>query len=272
MCSKETGNIFIFDWQVLFLMIPDPQTFSKGSGHSVWIAGTVLFFLVLMIFPVFAEETSTADTLTRGGRFTITVTGDPNTAYYIWLTGTFSLSGEQYDQPPVLISSTLGLEQDPAGGPYTIGSYAYYNGGGRTILDDIAPSTSTMSNTQYYGKITTDSDGVAVVTFTTSVYTATRKFSVRVENPKNPGSDTAIQETVYNRKSPSILAATTPTIQPTQTFVTRIITPNPTTTIPTTTPVMVPSTSQPAPTQKAGPALGYLIAVFGIGIFLRQSR
>jgi hypothetical protein len=217
-----------------------------------------------MIVPVLAAETSDSDTLTRGGQFTVTVTGDPNTAYYLWLTRTFSMSGEPYDQPPVLIGSTLGLEQDPAGGPYTIGSYAFYNGGGRTIREDVAPSTSTMSNTQYYGKITTDSNGVAVVTFSTSIYTATKKFSVRVENPKNPGSDTArIQETVYTRKAPSIQAVATATVQTRPTFVTQIITPYPTTTIPTT--------PTPTQTQKAGLIPGILVAALGLGIFLRRA-
>ena len=33
--------------------------------------------------------------LVRGHQFTITITGIPNTAYYMWLTRTWSLSGRQ---------------------------------------------------------------------------------------------------------------------------------------------------------------------------------
>ncbi len=52
---------------------------------AIAIMGMILFFPL-----VSADDTG----LTRGSRFTITVTGTPNTPYYVWLTRTSTMSGE----------------------------------------------------------------------------------------------------------------------------------------------------------------------------------
>jgi len=147
---------------------------------AIVIMGMILFFPL-----VSAEDTG----LTRGSRFTITVTGTPNTPYYVWLTRTSTMSGEPGDQPPVLLANQANIKKDPEGGPYVIGSYQINNGGGQTIIDDVAPSTASMSNTQYYALVTTDKDGKAVVAFQTSSNTATRTFSVKVENDQSIAKD-----------------------------------------------------------------------------------
>jgi hypothetical protein len=93
-----------------------------------------------------------------------------------------------------------GIQQDPPEGSYTIGSYLINNGNGRTILDDTAPSTPELSNTNYYGLVTTDTDGRAVVTFQTSSGTATRTFSVKVENHQSAAnSDIFIERGLPSR-------------------------------------------------------------------------
>ena len=167
---------------------------------TVTVAVIIACILIAGI-PVSADDSGS--TLTRGGSFSVIITGLPNTPYYFWLTHTFTMSGEPGDQPPVVMANQANIQQDPAGGPYTIGSYAYYNGGGRTILDDIAPSTASMSNTNYYGLVTTDSSGQAIVTFITSAATATESFSVKAENPKSAaGVGVYLQETVFSRTTP----------------------------------------------------------------------
>lgn len=196
----------------------------------------LLVCLVIAIIPVSAlqsTERSLSDSLTRGSRFTVTITGNPNTAYYIWLTGTSTMSGEQYDQPPI-ISDTASIVKDPDNGPYTIGSYQYNNGGGETIRDDVAPSTASMSNTNYYAQATTDERGQIIVEFRTSVYTGLRSYSVKVENPRAPESENfGIEQTVYSRTARPMIntpAATGAIPANTITY-----TPVPTTVIPVTT-------------------------------------
>ncbi len=181
--------------------------------------------------------------LVRGHQFTITITGIPNTAYYMWLTRTWSLSGAPGDQPPVIADYQANVQKDPDGGPYTIGSYAYNNGNGRTILDDVAPSTSSMSNTNYYALVTTDSTGRAVVAFQTSANTAQQTFSVRVENPTSVNNDSLFVQ--YGspsviRGSVSIESITTrPTTQ------TTLLTPAPVMSTPTETTIPVASSLVP---------------------------
>ncbi|HEX3001453.1 MAG TPA: hypothetical protein VHN82_03650 [Methanoregula sp.] len=220
-----------------------------------------LFLLVCMIailVPVSALQSSeqpVSDSLTRGSRFTITITGVPNTPYYVWLTGTFTMTGEPYDQPPVIVDGQSSITKDPSGGPYTIGSYRYNNGGGRTILDDVAPSTATTSSTDYYAQVTTDSQGQAVVEFQTSVYTKTRSYSVKVENPNAPEKENfQVVQKVYSRTArpmintpaataTSLPVTTPPTQAPVSTEPTLVPTPLPTTpVIPTTTPTPVKKT------------------------------
>ena len=222
--------------------------------HPGCILLAVILCSLVLVIPVSAVKTSEqslSDTLTRGGRFTATITGLPNTSYYVWLPGTFSMTGKPYDQPPFITDNTVNVRKDPAGGPYPIGSYQYNNGNGRTIRDDIAPSTPEMSNTQYYALATTDASGVAIVEFQTSVYTGLRSYSVKVENPQSVDSDNLqVQIRVFSRKPPATIKVIPPVITVTATpEPTPLPTPSPEITIPpTTTPLPTPlpaETTQP---------------------------
>ncbi|MCX6689234.1 MAG: hypothetical protein NTZ39_06055, partial [Methanoregula sp.] len=206
--------------------------------------------------------------------FAITVTGRPNTPYYIWLTRTWSLSGNPGDQPPVIVSYQVPVTQDPPDGPYTIGSYAYYNGGGRTILDDVAPSSPSMPNTSYYAQVSTDSNGQAVVALRTSSNTAAQKYTVKVQNPASPTDDTVFVQNgdvTTKRGSVSIGFATTATLP-----FTTVSTPVPTTTVTVaeTTIALLTPTTQPtaAPTQTAPSTLIFSIITLGLMILVMQRR
>jgi hypothetical protein len=219
-------------------------------------------------------EQSLGETLTRGGRFTVTITGLPNTSYYVWLPRTFTMTGEPYDQPPVIADNIMNVRKDPAGGPYPIGSYQYNNGNGLTIRDDIAPSTPEMPNTQYYALATTDDNGVAMVEFRTSIYTGLRSYSVKVENPQSVDRDNLLVEIqVFSRKPPATLqiitqlvtAATTP-----EPAMARVPPPE-TTKQRTTTPVPAPL---PAETTRTRAPLesGVCLAALGTAIIIVVKR
>jgi hypothetical protein len=199
-------------------------------------------------------EQSVDDSLTRGSRFTVTIIGLPNTSYYIWLPRTFTMSGELYNQPPVIADNIENVQKDPSGGPYAIGSYQYNNGNGRTILDDVAPATAAMSNTNYYALATTNPSGQAVVEFQTSVYTGLRSYSVRVENPESVDRDNLdVAITVFSRKAPAMTVFTPePTKEPV--IITRVVTVLVTATPPPATQDTVPPTTktpEPMPTTHA---------------------
>jgi len=208
----------------------------------------IIFFIAAMVIPALAADGSSNDALTRGGRFTITITGLPNTPYYVWLTRTFTMTGKPGDQPPIIIAYQSGIQQDPSGGPYTIGQYAFNNGNGRTILDDIAPSTPEMSNTNYYALVTTGTDGRAVVAFQTSSGTATRTFSIKVENLQSAAKDNILIERGLPVRGPTTSAPEFPTF------------------LPTTPALAVTSTASPVPT-----TIVFTIIPVPIGTSPRQS-
>jgi hypothetical protein len=221
---------------------------------------------------VTSAEQSISDSLTRGSRFTVTLTGLPNTSYYIWLSGTSTMTGEPRDQPPYIADNTENVMKDPDGGPYTIGSYKYNNGGGRTIRDDVAASTPDMPNTNYYALVTTDANGQEIVQFQTSTNTAIRSYSVKAENPQSVERDNLrIDVTVYSRKAPGPMIITPTEISVTETTVPL---PTPIPTAVTTTPVPIPTTTLPVttPTRHASLETGIaLLSVFaGLIAFRRR--
>lgn len=208
-----------------------------GTGSSrEWLK--YVFFgiaLILILVPPVA-----AGSVTRGSTFTVSIAGKPATDYYVWFTGTSSMSGEPGDQPPVIVAGTENLEFDPDGGPYTIGSYRYSGGNGRTIIEDVAPSSSTVSNTRYYAQLTTDSDGYGIVEFQTSSATADRTFTIKAQNPSAPDEEVPVKLGLPPTR------ATTTTRTPTVPETTVII---PTATVPPASPTLTPPvTTLPAAT------------------------
>lgn len=247
------------------------------SGKSAVLILILACCICLLAAPVLAIYTKAdlGGSIVRGHQFTIDIIGKPSTAYYVWLPRTWSLSGEAGDQPPVVVANQGNVEQDSEGGPYMIGSYQYYNGNGRTILDDVAPSSSLLPNTSYYALVTTDSSGEAVVAFGTSMNTASRSYSVRVENPTSVNNETLLVQrgdTKVTKGSVSIEAATT---RPTKTITTTApttlatLTPSPAPTLPETTAVTVPVTA--ATTTRTVP-VEPLLVIIAVGTALCAAR
>ena len=211
--------------------------------------------------------------MTRGSRFTVTITGLPNSSYYVWIPHTSSMTGEPRDQPPVIAESQMNVMEDPADGPWPIGSYQYHNGNGQTIRDDIPPSTPDMPNTRYYALVTTNYDGQATVEFRTSVNTGLRSYSVKVESPQSIDSDNLqVELRVYARKAPQVLEIFTAPPQTVLTTVMPTITasPQPITTLPVTiTPEPVQTTLPvQTPTQRAPLGIGTGILAAGVSLLL----
>jgi len=234
--------------------------------------------LFLLCVPVAAQYTVSnlaGPPIIRGHQFTVDITGNPNTEYYIWLTGTWDLSGNAYDQPPYVVFGQLNVQQDDPDGPYTIGSYRYSGGNGRTILDDVAPSSPLLPNTSYYALVTTDSSGQAVVAFGTSINTAAISYAIRVENPTSVNNGTLIVrrgDIPVSTGSLSITEVPTP-------FVTSPLTPPPTTPVPQTTPptpvatspVVTPPETSPTPKPMPLNPVVTIIALWAVLLGVRDG-
>ncbi|MDD1702260.1 MAG: hypothetical protein LUQ31_04690 [Methanoregula sp.] len=251
-----------------------------SSASAVLIVSAVCISLIFV--PVAATYTisdlSGGSALVRGHQFTVDITGRPNTAYYAWLTRTWSLSGEPGDQPPVVVANQWNVQQDPADGPYTIGTYQYYNGNGRTILDDVAPTSSVMPATSYYALVTTDESGQAVLAFQTSANTALRSYSVRVENPTSVNNDTLLVQrgdTKVSKGSISIEAiATRPTKPPVAQITTELTLPETPPPEPVLTTPVPPTTSVPETTKthKASFECGFILIALGAALCAARAR
>ena len=237
---------------------------------------TCFLLSVIPVSAVRSTEQSVGDTLTRGGRFTVTITGLPNSSYYLWIPHTSSMTGEPRDQPPVIADYQTNVANDPDNGPWPIGSYQYNNGGGETIRDDIPPSTATMPNTRYYALVTTDHSGLATVEFLTSVNTGLRSYSVKVENPQSVDSDNLLVTIrIYSRKAPApIEIFTTPETAPVTILPTTTVSLPPATSLPPITTLEPVQTASPAqvPTQKAPADIGTGIFAAAVIFFLIRKH
>jgi hypothetical protein len=125
------------------------------------------------------------DTIVRGNDFFVTITGKPNTQYFLWVKDTHPMSGNSGDQPPIITAKQLGVFHDPISGPFTIGEYQFENGDGKTIRDDV-PSISGKG-TQYYALVQLPDTGIKAIWFNTSADTKAKKYTVSIER-KVPGS------------------------------------------------------------------------------------
>jgi len=228
--------------------------------------GVLLLLVVLLLAFVMPPIGAQGEgSVTRSQTFTVTIAGTPFATYYVWLKGTFSMSGEPGDQPPLVVANQENVVQDQPGGPYTIGSYQYYNGGSRTILEDVAPSTATISDTSYYAAVTTDQNGLATIAFQTSRATAAQSFSIDAQNPANPSQNVAVSLGTPTQV-PTVVATPFLTSVPLTTLPTTTMTTVPViTTTAVVTPTLAPAT-EPVTTPTTKSPLGEVLVIIAVGI------
>lgn len=131
------------------------------------------------------------DSVVRGHPFSVTISGRPDTDYYLWVRETGAMSGLPGDQPPLIATSQDGVLLDPAAGPFLIGAYQFDGGNGKTIRLDVPASPA--NGTRYYAKVRLSRSGLRTVGFTTSRDTkADRTYTLHVERsvpPADSGSN-----------------------------------------------------------------------------------
>ncbi|MCK9632361.1 MAG: DUF3821 domain-containing protein, partial [Methanoregula sp.] len=152
------------------------------TGKTISASGT--FSLATFTVKIEAKPES----VVRSKRFTVTVTGRPSTYYYIWVKGTSAMTGGYDDMPPQIVDDQASVTFDDAvsasKGTHAIGNYAYENGAGKTIWEDVARNKTDVNSynrTRYYAKIKTSGGGVRLVEWTTNNWTKAQKYTIRVE-------------------------------------------------------------------------------------------
>jgi len=139
------------------------------------------------------------DSVVRGNPFSVTITGKPNSAYYLWVKGTGSMTGNALDQPPSIVLAQDSVAKDANAGPFTIGAYVY-QGSSKTIQSDVPKyyGATDVNGTVYYALVTLSNSGTRTVGFTTTKDTKDKKYTIRVERPEPynpPTSNTGTDRT-----------------------------------------------------------------------------
>jgi PGF-CTERM protein len=135
--------------------------------------------------------TADKDTVVRSKPFSLTVTGRPNTIYYIWVKSTSSMTGRFDDQPPMLMHQQSGMYNDTA--PYffngtTSGISTFTRWGSSYAPQNTATNLiRTVANypyngTHYYCAVLTNDAGTRTIQWGTNNQTKAQTYTFRAEN------------------------------------------------------------------------------------------
>ncbi len=195
------------------------------TGKTVSPTGTVT--LVSDTVKIEANK----DSVVRSKSFSVTVTGKPQTTYYLWVKGTNSMDSTYDNQPPMINVNQQKVYFDndvtqASAGITPIGDYKYENGAGLTIVQDVATGgINVFNSTRYYALINTSTSGTSTVEWVTNNWTKAQKYTIRVEQnfPTDangygaayrylaPSRKTKLTSTSRRAQSPSSQQATSPT-------------------------------------------------------------
>jgi len=159
------------------------DNYKDASGND-YTGKTVSAVRTITIASDTVKIEASKDSVVRGNPFAVTITGKPNSAYYLWLKGTGSMSGNALDEPPSIVLSQDSVQMDPVSGPWPIGQYVY-QGSTKSIQDDVPQyyGVANVNGTVYYALVTLSNSGTRTVGFQTSKDTKDKKYTVRVERP-----------------------------------------------------------------------------------------
>jgi PGF-CTERM protein len=144
--------------------------------------------------------TASKDTVVRSKPFTLTITGKPNTVYYLWVKGTTAMAGNYDAQPPMLMQQQSGMYNDTA--PYYFNNtveggvgnpYQFYVWGNSYAPQNLnAPLRGLVSlfpfnGTHYYAAILTNDAGTRTIQWQTSNQTKAQTYTFRAENWSQAG-------------------------------------------------------------------------------------
>ena len=160
------------------------DNYKDASGND-YTGKTVSAVKTVTIASDTVKIEASKDSVVRGNPFSVTITGKPNSAYYLWVKGTGSMTGSTLDQPPSIVLSQDNVKMDPVAGPWPIGQYVY-QGSTKTIQSDVPKfyGVTDVNGTVYYASVTLSNSGTRTVGFSTTKDTKDKKYTIRVERPE----------------------------------------------------------------------------------------
>ncbi|MEN6518913.1 MAG: MEMAR_RS02690 family S-layer glycoprotein [Methanospirillum sp.] len=116
---------------------------------------------------------NTNATVVRNTDFAVSIAGQPNTAYALWVSGTSSLSGTA--EPPRIKEGQAGVTLGDA----TAGGLIF--SGTRTVADDVPAAANTTTANPWYARVVTDDNGRRTVGFSTNQQTKDQSYTIRAQ-------------------------------------------------------------------------------------------
>ena len=165
----------------------------KAPDGSDYVNKTVSMTHTVNLVDDAVDIRASPELVVPGESFATIITGLPHNEYYLWMKGTGTMTGQPGDQPPVIALTQDGVLHDAPPGPYLIGDYAFSDGAGKTIRNDV-PHDSTWNGTQFYGMVKLDGAGTRTVYWNTSAATKPGSYTPAVEKRTLSGyvSDTCM--------------------------------------------------------------------------------
>lgn len=152
----------------------DPASGADNTGKTISAVYT------LTIGQDTLAITSNADAnagVIRNNDFAVSISGRPNQAYNLWVSGTSSMKGINGDMPPAIKSGQNGVIVGAA----TAGSYVF-NSAAQTIASDVAPGVNPDTGVSpYYANVTTDDNGKRTIGFSTNSSTKDQTYTIKVQ-------------------------------------------------------------------------------------------
>ena len=91
------------------------DNYKDPSGND-YTGKTVSATTTLTISTDTVKIEASKDAVVRGNPFSVTVTGRPNSYYYLWVKGTGKMTGLQNDMPPFIVQDQSSVNQNPPAG------------------------------------------------------------------------------------------------------------------------------------------------------------
>lgn len=152
----------------------DPASGADNTGKTISAVYTLTIGQDSLAITSNADATAG---VIRNNDFAISISGRPNQAYSLWVSGTSSMAGTSGEMPPAIKSGQNGV----AAGSAATASYVF-NTAGQTVASDVAPGVNADTGVSaYYANVTTDDNGKRTVGFSTNSSTKDQTYTIKVQ-------------------------------------------------------------------------------------------
>ena len=162
----DTSDIFDLNTYV----ISAESNLNNMKNNYNYIGKTVSTSKTLSIISNTVSISTNKASVVRSNPFSVTINGNPNNDYCVWVSKTSGMSAT--------ISRPPSIQSDQEGVNISNPICKNHKSSSKEIEDDVPPS---ISPNPFYALVTTDNSGARTISFSTALNTASKKYTIRVE-------------------------------------------------------------------------------------------